>query len=130
MNMDQLLVRAKLQGLLTRIDIEKVTVERLYSILHNKNVRVIDRFKTIMPEATIFECHKIKACLLDLEKAGELDYLFKIIKKNNSEEDQGVMKKSDESSDITKSATKMKNVSKDNDIITPDKKGYGKYIHS
>lgn len=124
--MDRLLKQAKLEFLTSSIEFRGITVGDLYDIVKNNMKNSIEKIKVQLPEAKLFDCHKLKATLLDLEKCGKIHELIEIDspkqQKHEVEPYTGLVKKDYyENSD-----SKPKSSKREQETITPDKKGYGK----
>jgi hypothetical protein len=127
--MDKLLKQAKLKDLIPYVEKYGITVDDLYSVVSNKTKRVLEKIKDLIPEATIFECHKLKACILDLEKAGKINEYVDLKKHVKVEETKELPATKSDQSSLTKSANKSKKTDREQDTITPDKKGYGEFAY-
>lgn len=120
--MDEFLKIAKLQSLKNDFEVNGVTIEQLYGIMTSKTQKMVEKFKSLLPEAKLFDCHRLKATLQDIEKSGKIEELIKTEQAENESKAQLA-----EMSLITKK-NQLKNISdlKEVEMITPDKKNYGK----
>lgn len=121
--MEEFLKLAKLQSLKNDFDKNGVTIEQLYTIMTSNTQKIVEKIKFLLPETKLFDCHRLKATLQDLEKSGKIDDLIK-------SEQAEIEAKAElpEKSSITKK-NQLKKISDLNEveIITPDKKEYGKF---
>jgi hypothetical protein len=71
-NMDKLFKIAKLDSAFEDVTNSKVTLVDLYSIVSDNKPKAVDRIQKLLPNLKIFDCHRLKAILFDLEKSGKI----------------------------------------------------------
>ena len=70
--MDKLFKIAKLDSAFEDVGNSKVTLVDLYSIVSDNKPKAVDRIQKLLPNLKIFDCHRLKAILFDLEKSGKI----------------------------------------------------------
>ena len=70
--MDKLFKIAKLDSEFADVGNSKVTLVDLYSIVSDNKPKAVDRIQKLLPNLKIFDCHRLKAILFDLEKSGKI----------------------------------------------------------
>jgi len=125
--MDKLLKQAKLEGLKKYADKHDVKVAELHSVITGNAKKTLEKIRQLIPEAKIFDCHKLKATVLDLEKSG---IIYDLIKQDTPKRQKTEIIELDinkSAKKLSRSGSKSKSSKKESELITPDKKGYGKY---
>lgn len=126
--MDKLLKKAKLSPLKAHIDKNEVTVVALHDIVNNNTRKSIEKIRELIPEAKIFDIHKLKAALQDLQKSGEIHDLIEMDSANAKTHPNADQIGLSKERDIYSSAKKSSSGKRVGEIITPDKKSYGKFF--
>jgi hypothetical protein len=74
--MEKLLIEAQLQGEIKDIGNLEVTVDDLYQIVIDMKPNVVTRIQELLPELKTFDCHRLKATILDMKKSGKISDLM------------------------------------------------------
>ena len=126
--MEKLLAQAKCTLLWPRIQARGVTVAEISAIATSKARNKLDKLKDLIPEAKIFDLHKIKAAVLDLQKGGKIQDLIQLDALNQKPEPRVHEIEDSKQKSIFSSGKKSSSGKRDKEIITPDKKkNFGKH---
>ena len=66
--MEKLLKLAKLEGEIDHFTTVDITVSELNELILENKPRTIDRIQKLLPELKLFDCHRLKATIQDLQK--------------------------------------------------------------
>lgn len=116
-------------SLRTKTEKRGVTVTQIHNIVVGKSRNKLDKLKDLIPEAKIFDLHKIKAAILDLQKSGKIQDLLK--SEASAQKAEPKVSKTEDSKEkaIFSSGKKSSSGKREEEIITPDKtKNFGKHF--
>lgn len=128
--MDEFLKKTKLECLSKHIKQHGVSLAKLYSIVSKNNKKSVMKIKELIPEAQTFDCHKLKLALLDMEKCGRINEYLQIDSERKPADESKSSEDQLKRSTLKNNLSAQKGDKKELEIITPDKKGYGKCKNS
>ena len=127
--MEKLLTQAKCSSLKAKIEMRGVTVAQISNIAIGKMRNKLDKLKDLIPEAKIFDLHKIKAAILDFQKSGKIEDLIKQDASNQKADPKVSKIEESKQKTIFSSGKKSTSGKREEEIITPDKKkNFGKHF--
>lgn len=119
--MDSVIKEAKLEREFPDINQVGATVADLHAIISDNKQKAIDRIQKLFPSLKIFDCHRLKAALLDMKKSGKIVELMiqeGSVSKEQAQKLEEALRKEGEAAKADNSTSGLKSLP---DTITPNK---------
>lgn len=122
--MEKLLKEAKLEKEFSKIKENGVKVVDLRAIITDSKAKAVDCIQNLLPSLKLFDCHKLKATLQDLQKSGKIMELMVeegSMEKSEMEKEVNLMRNQKLAANTN---SKSRNQGNEVETITPDKRDY------